>query len=195
MKHIGRKIYHLAGGLLLLSVYLMLGRTAGLSALSGLLVVVTVADLARLKLPRVNEFVYAHLGRFVRESERSTLTGTPWYFLGLTLALALYGVPAGAYAVIFLACGDVAATTIGERWGSIKIAGAKSLQGTAAFVVASLAGGAVMDVFFFPMPVAVFAAGAVIAAAVELLPPWVNDNLAIPVVSGAVMQALIFFLH
>ncbi|MBI5190426.1 MAG: hypothetical protein HZA22_07100 [Nitrospirae bacterium] len=191
MQKIGRKIYHMSGGLIMVAAYAALGRTSGLAFLGGLFLVATAIDVARLKTPAFNEFMYAHFSRFIRESEKDRLTGTPWYVLGVLLAAALYDLPVAAYAVAFLACGDVAATTVGERWGTIKISGVKSLQGTLAFIVVASLVGMAISMAWYPVSPAVFLTGALVAAIVEILPLGLDDNLTVPVVSGVVMEAMI----
>ncbi len=190
LKHIGRKIYHLSGGLIFISLYVALGRASGLLMLLGLFVFSTSVDLARLRIPAFNHFMYNHFSRFLRDSERDRITGTPWYVLGALCAAAFYDAPVAVYAVCFLAIGDVSATTIGERWGSIKISGVKSLQGTIAFIVAATAAGLVINSYIYPIGAGVVLAGAVTAALVELIPVNINDNLTIPVISGGVMRLI-----
>jgi len=188
--NIGRKIYHLSGGLLFIGLYVKLGRTAGLCVLLGLFVFATSVDLLRLRVAVFNEFMYRHFKLFLRESERGKITGTPWYVLGILCAAAFYDAPVAVYAVAFLAVGDVSATTIGERWGSIKISGVKSLQGTIAFIVAASAAGLIINSYIFPIGAGIVFAGAVTAALVELIPVRINDNLTIPVISGGVMKLI-----
>jgi diacylglycerol kinase (CTP) len=184
----------MAGGFSMLGLYACLGRRPGLSVLAGLFVFTACVETARLSSPRINEFFFRRFKSFLRDNEKSRPTGTPWYVLGAGLTLFLYDVPVGAYAVVFLACGDVTATMVGERWGRTKIVSGKSLEGTAAFIVAALIAGTALDAFFYPVPAVVFVVGAVVAAAVELLPPRINDNLAIPVISGAVMLGILMFI-
>ena len=189
MEKIGRKVYHACGGLILLWLYYTLGRTPGLLSLSGLLLFATCLDYARLRVPAFNEFMFSNFGRFIRNSERTTLTGTPPYILGILLTLTLYSFHVAVYSVAFLAFGDVAATTVGENWGTIKIfGGKKSLQGTAAFAVTAVFIGFVLNTYLYALDPAVFVAGAFTAAIVEILPVRINDNLTIPIVSGAVME-------
>jgi dolichol kinase len=189
MKHIGRKFYHLVGGVGLLSLYFVLGRNQALRIYSILFIVVLVLDVARLKLPSVNRFVYSRFGSFIRNNEKQKLTGTAPYILGIGFSLYAFSTDVATAAICFLAFGDVAATAIGERYGKTKI-GDKSLEGTAAFIVAGLFVGLVLlpvaGIRLFP---GVIAAGAVIAAAVELI-PFANDNLSIPILSGAAMTLL-----
>lgn len=189
VKHIGRKFYHLVGGVGLLSLYYVLGRNQALWIYAILFIVVLVLDVARLKLPSVNRFVYSRFGGFIRNNEKQKLTGTAPYILGIGLSLYAFSTDIASAAICFLAFGDVAATTIGERYGKTKI-GAKSLEGTAAFIVAGLfVGLLLLPVAGVQLPLMIIVAGAVIAAAVELV-PLANDNVTIPIVSGAAMTLL-----
>ncbi len=190
MKHPGRKIYHLLGGLFIIAAYIYLGRAWGLPALAALTAVATEVDISRLVFPKFNDFMFRRFGAFIRESEKRTITGTPWYLMGMLGALFLYSLPVAVCAIIFLACGDVSATIVGERWGTIKISGVKSLHGTIAFFAASLACGAIAGSYWQVIPLGVVAAVAFTASVVEIAPLKINDNLSIPIISGAVMQAL-----
>ena len=194
MKNLGRKLYHVLGGLGLLAMYICLGRTLGLGALLAIFLVVTAADFIRLRNPAINEFFFRYFKQFIRDNERDTLTGTPWYVLGILLVLLLYHLPAAVYGVLFLSVGDVAATSVGQRWGSIKISGKKSLQGTAAFLISALAAGLLVSHFYMPVVSGVIFAGAAAATLMEILPVPVNDNLTIPLVSGFVMEMLLTLL-
>jgi dolichol kinase len=192
LKHIGRKLFHLLGGLGLLSLYFIFNRNTALLLYAALAVVVLALEIARLKVPAWNRFLYGRFGSFIRESEAQKPTGTLPYVLGVGLSLYVYQTAVAATAICFLAAGDVAATAIGERYGKTKI-GDKSLEGTLAFVLAALlAGGAL---FFLGMGVLpwIMVLGAVVAAGVELLPVRVNDNLMIPLLSGAVMELALGF--
>lgn len=191
MKNIGRKIYHLGGGVFLIGIYALLGRPLGLAVLVAIFLGATALDYARLRSKSLNDFFFRHFSKFLRESEKKKLSGTPWYVLGVLCAAALYPLPVAVYAVIFLACGDVAATTVGEKWGSVKFPGSvKSVQGSVAFFLAAFIAGVIIRYYFFPASLTAIAAGALTAALVEVLPIKVNDNLTIPLISGAVMLTL-----
>jgi dolichol kinase len=187
MKHIGRKIYHLAGGLGLLSVYSIIGRERALLFYAILFIVVLALDGARLVIPAWNRFIFSRFGSFVRAKEEHRLTGTPPYILGIGLSLYFYSPNIATAAICFLAFGDVSATAIGERFGKTKIRD-KSLEGTLAFIVAAAAAGLVLSMTGTPVSAWVMAIGVLTAAGVELLTLPVNDNLLIPIVSGGVME-------
>jgi dolichol kinase len=189
MKHIGRKIFHLGGGVGLLSLYYALGRNQALLFYGFLFIAVLILDVARLKLPLFNEFVYARFGAVIRKNEKEKLTGTAPYVLGIGLSLYAFSTDVASAAICFLAFGDVAATTVGERYGKSKI-GDKSLEGTAAFIAAGLFVGLVLlPIAGVRLPPEIIVAGAVIAAAVELV-PLANDNFTIPIAAGAAMTLL-----
>jgi glycerol-3-phosphate acyltransferase PlsY len=188
MMHIGRKCYHLVGGLGLLSLYYLLERQNALLVYGFLFLIVIVMDTLRLKIPAINQFIFDHFGSFIRTNEADKLTGTASYVLGIGISYALYRSDVATTAICFLVFGDVAATTVGERYGKTKIAGKKSLEGTLAFITAAAASGYLLQVAGIHLPSGLVMAGAAVAAATELIPLPVNDNLAIPLVSGGVME-------
>jgi acyl phosphate:glycerol-3-phosphate acyltransferase len=187
MKYLGRKLYHLLGGLVLLSLYFIFNRNTAFAVYGALLAIVLVFEIVRLRFPAWNSYIYAHLGGVIRANEAQKMTGTVPYILGVALSLYAYSTPVAAAAICFLAFGDVAATAVGERFGKTKI-GSKSLEGTTAFVVASLLVGFLLPFTGLWLPSGVIVLGAVAAACIELLPITVNDNLMIPILSGAVME-------
>jgi glycerol-3-phosphate acyltransferase PlsY len=187
MNQIGRKVYHLVGGLGLLSAYYLLGRQRALLFYSVLFIVVLMTDGARLMIPAWNRFVFSRFGNFIRRSEEKRLTGTPPYVLGIGLSLFLYSPEIATAAICFLAFGDVAATTIGERYGKTRI-GNKSLEGTFAFIIAAICAGLLLPVTGVHLLMWVMILGVLVAAGVELIPLPLNDNLVIPIVSGGVME-------
>jgi dolichol kinase len=190
IKHVGRKLYHVLGGLSLLGVWFALGRPRAFYAYAALLGAALLFDLARFALPRFNAWAMAHLRGLLRPGEERTLNGTPAYACGVGLTLLLFPEPAAVAAVLFLVAGDVSATTVGERWGRHKV-GAKSLEGTAAFFAAALGVGFAARAWLHaPAPLALVA-GAWCAALVELLlPRFANDNLVIPLVAALAMTLL-----
>ncbi|HSQ78121.1 MAG TPA: hypothetical protein VLN91_04450 [Nitrospirota bacterium] len=186
MKHIGRKVYHVTGGLGLLSLYFVLNRDQALLLYAGLFLLVLTLDLIRLNVPSINRIVLTKFSSFIRANEEHRLTGTAPYVLGIGLSLFLYRMDIAAAAICFLIFGDVAATTIGERYGRTKI-GNKSLEGSLAFVAAAASVGLLLPLVGLPVVPGVILTGALVAAGVELLPLPVNDNLVIPIVSGGLM--------
>jgi dolichol kinase len=194
MNQIGRKLYHIIGGIGLLSLYSILGRDRALVIYAMLFFIVLGLDIIRLTVPAVNNFMYARLTSFIRTNEAHKLTGTAPYILGIGLSLYFFSQPVATTAICYLVFGDVAATTIGERYGRRKI-GNKSLEGTASFVVASLSAGGVLLLIGSGTNPWVMVLGSLAAAGAELLTLPVNDNLVIPMVSGGVMELALRMLR
>jgi diacylglycerol kinase (CTP) len=190
MKHLGRKVFHLLGGLGLLALYALLGREQALWSYTVLAGIVLLLEIARLRSPAFNRMLFARFGSFIRKSEERRMTGTVPYLLGVGLSLLFYRVEIAAAAVCFLAFGDVAATAVGERFGRTKIAGEKSLEGTLAFIAAATASGLLLAVVDIHLMRGIILAGALTAAFAELLPLPLNDNLVIPLASGGVMELI-----
>ncbi|MCK9419528.1 MAG: hypothetical protein M0R70_09145 [Nitrospirae bacterium] len=187
MKQIGRKLYHLVGGVGLLSVYYVLGRKQALLFYAALFLLILAIDGARLMIPAWNRALFARFGSFIRKNEEHRLTGTAPYVLGIGLSLYAYSTPVASAAICFLVFGDVAATAIGERFGKTKI-GDKSLEGSLAFIVAAAVSGLLLSLWGVHLPVGVMLLGVLVAAGVELLTISMNDNLLIPLMSGGIME-------
>jgi dolichol kinase len=187
MKHLGRKLYHLVGGVGLLSIYFVLGRTKALLFYAALFMLILLIDGARLMIPAWNRFVFTRFRSFIRKNEEHKLTGTAPYVLGIGLSLYAYSMPIASAAICFLAFGDVAATAIGERFGKTKI-GDKSLEGTFAFIFAAAVSGLLLSFLGIHLLTWVMVLGVLVAAGIELLTFSMNDNLLIPLVSGGIME-------
>jgi dolichol kinase len=187
MKDIGRKVYHLVGGVGLLSVYFILGRKQALLFYAALFIFILVIDGARLMIPAWNRFVFTRFKSFIRKNEEHKLTGTAPYVLGIGFSLYAYALPVATAAICFLAFGDVSATAVGERFGRTKIKD-KSLEGTIAFIVAAAVSGFLLSLLGVHLPFRVMALGILVAAGVELLTLPLNDNLLIPLVAGGIME-------
>jgi acyl phosphate:glycerol-3-phosphate acyltransferase len=190
MKHIGRKLYHLLGGLGLLSLYYLLGRPRALICYGIITVVVLAIEITRLRIPAFNQFLFDRFGNFIRKNESNKFTGTVPYVLGIGLSLLFYRTDIATAAICFLAFGDVAATAVGERYGRTKIAGQKSLEGTLAFVAVAVTVGFLLPLAGIHLLFGLVLAGAITAAAAELVPLPINDNLVIPLVSGGIMELI-----
>jgi len=113
MKYLGRKLFHLLGGIGLLSVYFIAGRNRALGLYGVLVIIILLLEIARLKIPAWNRYLLERFRNFVRKNEQDKLTGTIPYILGVGLSLYAYSPKVASAAVCFLAFGDVAATTVG----------------------------------------------------------------------------------
>ena len=146
----------------------------------------TVSELWRLegkKLPLIS-VITRHAAS---QSELHGFAAAPLYFaFGILLTLVVFPHPASYAAIAMFCLGDSAASLFGGLIStSLPFNKGKTWEGSlAGFFFAFLAGS------FFVSPLLALA-GAAIAMTIEVLPLPVNDNILIPVITGAALTLLI----
>jgi phosphoserine phosphatase len=148
--------------------------------------VYTVSELRRLE-GRELRLVSAVTRHAASESELYGFAAAPLYFaFGIVATLLLFPTRAGSAAIAMFCFGDSAASLFGGLIStSLPFNKGKTWEGTlAGFIFAFLAGS------FFVSPWLALA-GAAIAMTIEVLPLPVNDNVLIPVITGAALTLLI----
>ncbi len=180
----GRKLVHLGSSVLPLG-YWIAGRDTAVVVLFFLAIAMIGIEIARIYTARGRRIYQRFLGSVTRPTEERRPTGATYVFIGAFLAAILFKPVVAILSMLFMSVGDSAAAFVGQRYGRIPI-GKKSLEGTLACFFACL-------LLTLPsgltLPLAV--TGAAVAAITELIPkPLLNDNLAIPVFSGAAMTLL-----
>jgi dolichol kinase len=187
--HLARKLWHMATGLIGLTIYhkanissdTMAAVLLGFSACSFLV------EYLRLRNERMNQFLMIFMKPIMRESEKNSVSGMPFYALGISLSLFFFPEKIAILSVLFLIFADPIASFCGILYGRDKILPNKSLQGTiAAFSVCyivTLVYGLIhaspsMNLLMFSI------VAGLIGAVSELCSQFVDDNLCIPVISG-----------
>ncbi|MEA9356877.1 SEC59/DGK1/VTE5 family protein [Bacteriovorax sp. PP10] len=187
--HLTRKVWHISTGLIGLVVYKKSGFTPEFTAtaLLTLAIAAFLFELLRLKNEKVNQLAMVLMKPVMRESERNSVSGLPFYALGVSLALFFFPERIAILAILFLIFADPIASFIGILYGRDKILPNKSLQGTiAAFSVCYIATLVYGMIYVGPsMNLLLFAVAAgIIGCVSEMCSQFVDDNLCIPVVSG-----------
>lgn len=150
-------------------------------------------DILRLRLNPFKSIFIILFGSMLRRKELTDLTGGSYLMLASLTCMLLFGASQsgrGVFiaAISFLVLGDTVAALVGLAIGRIRIF-RKTLEGmlaglfvclTVAWIVSRLPG--------LDLPLSIGILGAVSASAVEALPIDVNDNVVIPLLSGAVMM-------
>lgn len=188
--HLLRKIWHVGTGLTGLTVFHLFdldskgtGLFFLLFALFGLFL-----EFVRLRSNIFNQQILRVLGPFMRESERNSLSGLPFYALGVGLSLLLFEERVAVLSVFFLVFADPIASLVGIMFGKDKLLPNKSLQGfVASFCVCYLI--SLVYVIYYSGPAFLILPFALLAGLIgalsELLSAWgIDDNLTIPVFSG-----------
>jgi len=157
-----------------------------------------MVEMARLRSPSLNAMVIKLWGPLMRSCETHRFSGTPYYIASSIIAIGIFPKPIAVLSIAFLAVGDPLASLFGVMWGdkSVRFSNGKSLIGTAAGVIACAAVGLVFLQIMNSsnwlsltqneiLGVAIL--GGFAGGGAELLPMEVDDNFAIPVVSGFVL--------
>jgi len=150
--------------------------------------VYTVSELWRLEgrnLPFISAITY----HAASQSELHGFAAAPLYFAGGILFTLVVFPHAASYAAIAMFCfGDSAASLFGGLVStSLPFNKGKTWEGTLAGVFFAFLGG----MLFLPSKPLLAFIGAVIAMTVEVLPLPINDNLLIPIITGAALTLLI----
>jgi dolichol kinase len=146
----------------------------------------TISELLRLE-GRDLPLISAITRHAASQSELNGFAAAPLYYaFGILLTLLVFPAPANSAAIAIFCLGDSAASLFGGLIStSLPFIKGKTWEGSlAGFLFAFLAG------TFFVSPVLALI-GAAIAMTVEALPLPVNDNVLIPIITGAALTLLI----
>ena len=184
MFELKRKAIHFIG-LSVPFLYWLTSREVTLCLVGIAVVCALCIEGARLKWEKANNLVFMIVGGYTRSHEEKKVTGATYYAVASFIVILLFSKEVAISSLLFLTFGDSAAALVGTRYGRHKIF-QKSVEGsTACFLVCSLVGYVLLGW--------VGVVGALAATIIELLPIHVDDNLRIPLVSGGLMQVVLFF--
>jgi dolichol kinase len=191
-----RKGIHLAS-LTIPIIYAFIPRQTALMLLLGLFVPALLIDVLRYRIPALSNWVRRFWGSMMRPHEldasRHLLSGATYVLLSAILCVAIFPkiIAITAFSVLIVA--DICSALVGRKFGTIPFFD-KSLQGSAAFVLAAWAVvAAIWGLTSAPLLYAAIAAvasvvGAVAEAASTRL--RLDDNFSIPLAVGTIMWAL-----
>ena len=146
-------------------------------------------DLLRFRVSWLNRLFLYWLSLLLKKEEEARITGATYLLIAACISFLIYDKKIALAVLLFLSLGDPAAALVGKPTPGPRILG-KSPVGTVAFVGVSLLVLAVLattGVLEFQW---VLVAAAVVAGLVELAPLPLDDNLTVPLISGACAQYL-----
>jgi dolichol kinase len=143
-----------------------------------------LGDLLRLRVPALNRAFFRAFRPLASPREAGGIASSTWYLLGCWLAIALFPVDIAIPSILVLALADPLASYVGRRWGKRPFFSG-SIEGSTVFFSVSVA----VLIPFAGWPVGVLVAGA--ATLLERFPWRLDDNLTIPLGTGALLWSLL----
>ena len=190
--HLARKLWHMLTGLSFVFVHLFILKWTLKSWLIITIPITILAftfDLLRLRSKKLNGIITKYFSLFMREHEKKSLSGMPFYALGCTLSILLFKEDVALLSIVFLIFADPISAFFGVLYGNDMIMKNKSWQGAFAcfatcmfitLIYTPFMGATANTYTIFMFAVAC----GIIGSISELLSFIVDYNLAIPVASG-----------
>ena len=198
--HLPRKLWHVFGGLSILSCYWVFElrpKEAALLLLTAAFVGFST-DYVRFRVNFFNKIVMLILSPVMRENEKNKWSGLPFYALGLGLNFLLFPEKIAILSCFFLIFSDPFSSLVGIKFGKTKISKNKSFEGCMAGLLISMVisitylnilGVRDSKVWIFSLVAGVISSFSELLSALDI-----DDNLTIPVFSGLGLLVLNSYL-
>ena len=185
LKELLRKTTHLAGFFIPL-LYIVLDKSTMIFIAGAFAGIAVIVEFLKWVSKSFRELFFRFFEFILRRHERKgAITGATYYIISTFLCIVIFDKHIAIVSIFFIVLGDTAAALVGKAWGRTKLIGSKSLEGSiACFIVC-----AVISLFWIDPVVGL--TGAFVATLAELLPLRLDDNLTVPLISGAVMQVMV----
>ncbi|MBI2847241.1 MAG: hypothetical protein HYX82_05100 [Chloroflexi bacterium] len=184
---LGRRLFHIVAGSVFPTLAIFLPEMLILTLLAVLAAVMVLAELVRFVSPTFNRWFIRFLRILLKEKEFSQVTGATYLALSSFLAFLVFDKEVAILSLFFLSLGDPVAALVGQRFGKHRVF-KKSLEGALAFFATSIAIGLAVGLISLGVRFPVVVSGAVFGALIEVLPIPIDDNVTIPILSGALMS-------
>jgi dolichol kinase len=181
-----RKLTHV-GAISIPIIYMLAGRGVILTLVSGAFLISLLVDLVRFFGREKNkEIIWRLFGIIIRPHEKDNFTGATYILLSSILAILIFDKPVAVLAIAFIVIGDTAGAIVGRMWGKVWFRN-KTIEGSISFFAACC----IIALPVTGIPLWVRFTGAFAAAIVEALTVRIDDNLTVPLISGALMQLIV----
>ena len=183
-----RKLVHISSVIYIFIYYIvnkLFDQQAALLTLAFILIVLAFFEFLKMKFNKQIPFFH-HL---YRDNEKGTISGSVYLLMGITLSLAIFDFKIAVTSSLMMIFGDSVSAVVG-RLGH-KIDGLKtSWEGALSEFVIDMAVG-----FIFLTNIPIILIMAATATFVEIALKPIDDNLAVPLVSGFAGQAMMIILR
>lgn len=186
---VGRRLFHAVNGVAIASAYAVLFTHGQVVHLFGTIAcLVYILDRIRVTYPEVVAYAPWINRVFFRAEEQFRESAMTPYAIAILLTILTMPKAAALIAIYTLALADPLSALVGIRWGRHRLAGGKSLEGSAAFFVATAVVAGTVLAWSGPAPPGPLVGAALLIAAagtgLEALPLRLDDNLTIPLGVG-----------
>ena len=188
-----RSLYHVSSSMLCLVVAEeVLPVWALLPACTTFAGTLWTVEIWRRLAPEINTTVLQRLSLIVHPSERTRVLSGTWYISALVVLAAIGDLELIAVALAVVGLGDPAAGLVGRRWGRLRIAGQRTVEGALAYAMVGALGAALCLQQWHPGSAvwAIALGGAVAGSLAELFSGRIDDNLTAPLAAAAGAAAL-----
>jgi dolichol kinase len=187
---LGRRLFHVFNGVSVATAYALFFTHAQVVHVFGTIAcLVYVLDRVRIAYPEVLARRAPWVNRvLVRAEEQVRESAMTPYAIAVLLTILSVPKPAALIAIYTLAIADPAAAVVGITWGRRRLGPERSLEGSLAFFAATLAIALAVLATSVDAPASITIAMALViallAAACELVPLRIDDNMTIPLFVG-----------
>ncbi len=195
--HQSRRIFHMLSGLAIVVVACPLEKKTMVTVLALMTLVALFVEAVRLQWESLNKALARHFRSLMRDGEERRLSGITYYLIGCTISALVFPKEIALLSILFLAFGDPIASLVGLRYGKPRRnipddKPFKSLAGSLAcfftcflitFILSTLTP-IWRDLSWVDRGFLGFIGGAG-GTLGELLPIRTDDNLSLPLISGA----------
>lgn len=192
--HIERKLTHFLGVMTMVVIHALTPSWLAWIILLGIAIPLVAFDFLRLRSEKLNQLTPKLFGLIMRRKELNHITGTTYLFFGTILIFFFFPDPIISLSLLFLACADPLASYVGIKYGTLKVLGKKTFEGTlAAFVVCTM-----ISLLFYSQKnlmtdhwLVVSLLSGLIGAFSELIPlAKIDDNFTQPVLNSLFLYGL-----
>lgn len=193
--HLERKLTHIVGIFIMVLIHHFFSVRVCWMVMLFVGVPLVLVDILRHRIPALQTFSLKMFGGIMRRREVRGITGTTYLFVGASIILAIFPHNIVALSLLFLALADPIASFVGVKYGSLKIVGKKTLEGTmAAYVVCCVVAFCfyswknlmVEHIYIVSM------LSGVVGAVSEVIPLRIDDNFVQPVLNACLLYVLFY---